>query len=142
MRVLFVSHSSVTAYHQQKLEELVKNHGIDIHLAIPPSWPEGGAAVRASTQSSLIKYHVGSTVNVRGMQHFYADAGAIITGSKPDIIHIEEEPFTLACAQFTSHAKKRGIPSVFFTWENIERRYNPVYSFLNRYSTGNCAAAV
>ncbi|MCE5300446.1 MAG: glycosyltransferase [Spirochaetia bacterium] len=142
MKALFVSHSSVLSYHQQKLELLAKNHDMEVHLAMPASWPEGGHTVAAQTKSTLIKYHTGKTFTVRGLQHFYADAGNILDAARPDIIQIEEEPYSLACGQFIFEAKKRSIPAIFFTWENIDRRYNHIYTFLDRYSIKNCAAAV
>ena len=137
-----MSHSSVIEYHQQKLEILAKDYGHEITLVTPPWWMEGGVRAEAFTGGS-IKYRIGKTfVFKKRAFHFYFDAGRIIKEENPDIVHVEEEPFTFACFQFLSAAKKRGKKTVFFTWENIRRRHNPGYEFFNNYCIKNTDAAI
>lgn len=142
MKILFVSHSSVLQYHQQKLEILREKYGHEIILVTPPSWPEAGADVTAYTDGK-IKYELGKTVMIRSkLLHFYLNAEAIIKKVNPDIVHVEEEPFAPSCRQFVSAAKKAGKKALFFTWENIERKHNPVYTWFDKYCIANADAAI
>lgn len=142
MKILVVSHSSVLKNHQQKLEILREKYGHDITLVTPPSWPESGADIKAY-QAGKIKYVSGKTVMIKSrMLHFYLDAQEIIRNVQPDIIHVEEEPFSPSCWEFVSAAKRDGKRVLFFTWENIERRHNPVYTYFDKYCIANASGAV
>ncbi len=143
MKVLVVSHSSVLKYHQQKLEILASKYSLDITLVTPPAWNDGGAYTPVYTGSTKIKYEIGKAIVFRRrMVHFYLNAAQIIKKINPDIVHIEEEPFSPACRQFLSAAKKAGKKTVFFTWENIERKHNPVYTCFDNYCIKNADAAI
>jgi glycosyltransferase involved in cell wall biosynthesis len=132
----------VLKYHQQKLEILAAKYGHDITLVTPPYWPEGGANVPAY-HGGKIKYETGKTVIIKSkMLHFYLNASEIIRKVNPDIVHIEEEPFAPSCRQFVAAAKKAGKKAVFFTWENIERKHNPVYTWFDKYCIANADAAI
>jgi len=132
----------VLKYHQQKLEILASKYGHDITLVTPPSWPEGGTNIKAYT-GGKIKYKTGMTIMIRSrMLHFYLDAIEIMRNVQPDIIHIEEEPFSPACWQFVSAAKRDGKKVIFFTWENIKRKHNPVYTYFDKYCIANANAAI
>jgi glycosyltransferase involved in cell wall biosynthesis len=76
------------------------------------------------------------------MLHFYLDAAAIMRNVQPDLIHIEEEPFSPACWQFVSAAKRDGKKVIFFTWENIKRKHNPVYAYFDNYCIASANAAI
>lgn len=142
MKILFVSHSSVLKNHQQKLEILVSKYGYDITLAMPVSWPEGGANIPAYT-GGKIKYELGKIVMIKSkLLHFYFNAGEIIRKINPDIVHVEEEPFAPSCWNFVSAAKKAGKKVLFFTWENIERKHNHVYTYFDKYCIKNADAAI
>ncbi len=143
MRILFVSHSSVLKYHQQKLKILASKYGHDIILVSPLSWKEGGRGAELYTGNREIKYVAGDVFTFGNrMLHIYRDAGKIFKKIMPDIVHLEEEPYNAPCFQFIKHAKKYKKKSIFFTWENIRKNYNPVYSFCEKYSLKNSDAAI
>jgi len=139
---LFISHSSVLKNHQQKLEILREKYGHEITLAAPPFWPEGGPDA-PFYRGGRINYRTGKTLFFRKrMLHFYIDAQAIIRSVQPDIVHVEEEPFTPACWQFVSAAKRDGKKTLFFTWENMERKHNALYTYFDNYCIKNSNAAI
>lgn len=143
MKILFVSHSSVLKFHQQKLIILAIKYHYNITLVTPPYWIEGGMKVSVFTGHKEINYLVGRTFMFdRRFFHIYFNPGEIIEKTKPDIIHIEEEPFTPVCWQFVREAKKRNIKVIFFTWENIDRKHNFIYSICEKYNIKNSDAAI
>ncbi len=143
MKILFVSHSSVLKFHQQKLLILAKKYCHNITLLTPPYWMEGGVRVPVFTGHSEINYITGKTLMFdRRFFHIYLNPVEIIRNIMPDIIHIEEEPFTPVCWQFVRAAKKVGVKVVFFTWENIERKHNFIYSMCENYNIKNSDGAI
>ncbi|MEI7542147.1 MAG: glycosyltransferase family 4 protein [bacterium] len=142
MKILFVSHSAVLKEHQQKLNILAEKFGHEIWLVMPPHWLEGGIDINAYTENKNIHYIVGKVFYPKKTVHFYLNAGEIVKKVNPDIIHIEEEPFDFSCFQFLRQAKKYGKKVLFFTWENIKRKYNPLYTYFNNYCLKNADAAL
>jgi glycosyltransferase involved in cell wall biosynthesis len=52
---------------------------------------------------------------------------------QPDIVHIDEEPYNLAAYHALRLARRRGTKSLFFSWQNIERRYPPPFGWMERW---------
>ncbi len=142
MKILFVSHSSVLQYHQQKLEILAAKYGHEIWLATPDYWNEGGVEVKAYRESKNIKYAETTVINPKKGVHLYLNAESIVKKINPDIIHIEEEPYDFPAYQFINAAKKYGKKALFFTWENLRRRHNFLYTWFNNNSIFNADAAI
>ena len=143
MKILFVSHSSVLEYHQQKLRVMAEKSGAEIVLVTPPYWPEGGIDAPVYTGNTSITYETGKTFMLKKrFFHIYLNAPEIIRKHNPDIVYLEEEPFVGVTWQFIKAAKKAGKKTVFFTWENIHRSYNFIYNKIEKYCLKNADAAV
>jgi glycosyltransferase involved in cell wall biosynthesis len=61
---------------------------------------------------------------------------------KPDLVHMDEEPYNLATAHGTWLARRMGMRSLFFTWQNLLRRYPPPFSMFERYAFKHSAFAI
>jgi glycosyltransferase involved in cell wall biosynthesis len=51
---------------------------------------------------------------------------------RPDLVHIDEEPYNLATAHGTWAAGRVGARSLLFTWQNLLRRYPPPFRWFER----------
>jgi glycosyltransferase involved in cell wall biosynthesis len=143
MKVMVVSHSSVLKYHQQKLEILASGYNLEIVLVMPESWIEGGVRIRAYTRSPNLQYALGKVFKYQNNHlHFYLNAPGLVRRFNPDIVHIEEEPFSPACSQFVRAARMVGKPAIFFTWENMDRKRNPFLTPIERYCLRYASAAI
>jgi len=143
MKIMFVSHSSVLEYHQQKLKIMSEKYGVEIHLITPFYWYEGGVKTELFTGNKKIKYHPAKVFMLKNkMFHFYYDVRKFFKEINPDIVHIEEIPFNLVCWQFIRQAKKMKKKVLFFTWENIRRKLNPLYRYFYKYSIKNSDCAI
>lgn len=143
MKIMFVSHSSVLEYHQQKLKMMSEKYGVEIHLITPFYWYEGGMRTELFTGNKKIKYHPGKVFMLKNrMFHFYYDVKKFFKEINPDIVHIEEIPFNIVCWQFIRQAKKMQKKVLFFTWENIRRKLNPLYVYFYKYSIKNSDCAI
>src|SRR5262249_12596471 len=52
----------------------------------------------------------------------------------PDVVHVDEEPYNLAAGLALRLAARRGVPRLFFTWQNLPRRYPPPFGWWERYA--------
>lgn len=143
MRVLMLSKACLVGIYQRKLERIAAR-GIDLLVLVPPSWrDERGEMVleRAFTDG----YRLETMPIVRNGDyhlHFYPNIGARIRDFKPDIVHIDEEPYNLSTWHTMFHARKHGAKTLFFSWQNIERHYPPPFSWGERYVLSRADAAI
>jgi glycosyltransferase involved in cell wall biosynthesis len=56
-----------------------------------------------------------------------------IADIQPHIVHIDEEPYNLATFHALRLARKTGAKSLFFTWQNIDRRYPPPFGWMEEW---------
>jgi len=137
MRILFVSHSSVVRSYQHKLCELAKFPGVEVHLLVPDRWIEGNRLVQASGPlCHEVTFHVEKAYLVgRVGGYFYRPRALtrLVKRLKPDLVHIEEEPWSVACWQAIRGTEAIGAKALVFTWENIWRRYRWVSEKILRY---------
>lgn len=135
MRVLALSHSAVVPAYRAKFQALARRRGWDLHLALPEAWPEGGKDVLAPSsgrEGRLQIHRLG--VRLRGHVGFAHLKGLdrLALGLKPDLVYAEEEPFSLGALQALHAADLARAPFVFYTWENMDRRYKPPLNWVRR----------
>lgn len=144
MRVLMVSKACVVGAYQRKLEEIGRHADVALTVVVPPAWQEAGRSLtleREYTQGYRLVVEP-MALNGRFHLHFYPRLGRRIRDVQPDIIHIDEEPYNLATFQTIWLSQRAGIKTLFFTWQNIYRRYPPPFSWMERYVLQRANAAI
>jgi glycosyltransferase involved in cell wall biosynthesis len=143
MRVLMLSKALVVGIYQRKLE-LLAERGVELLAVVPQSWrDERGEMLleRAYTAGYRLEalplrrngdYHL----------HSYAGLGGVMRAFAPQIVHIDEEPYNLAAWQAQFYAHRVGAKSLFFTWQNILRRYPPPFGWGERWILRAVDAAI
>ena len=142
MKVLMISKALVSGPHQKKLEELAREPDIELRAVAPPHWRTG------RNDLELRPLHVeGYELRVRWAMfngrfhiHFIPGLAREIAEFEPDLVHVDEEPYNLATAHAIWLARRGNARSVFFAWQNLNRRYFPPFSWFERYSYRNAAA--
>lgn len=144
MRVLMISKACVVGAYQRKIEELAKFEDIELALIVPPYWLEKGRKIPLERlyTSGYELLVLPMALNGHFHLHFYPGLRNQIEHFKPEIIHIDEEPYNLATFQAMRLAKKVGARALFFTWQNLLRRYPPPFSWMERYNLNNAAYAI
>lgn len=125
---------------QERYVQLARFKDIELHVLAPRKWKEHGLLVDATQLPPPEGYtlHLGRTI----WKGYYA-RGYYVTGlwrtllrSKPDIIHLLEEPWSFFACQTIRSAKVLARQSrfIFYSWENIYRgkKFNSRISFLQR----------
>ncbi len=124
MRVLMLSKACIVGIYQRKLEEIARRN-VDLLTLVPPSWrDERGEMVleRAYTSGyrlEVLPLHLNGNFHL----HYYGGLGEQIRRFCPQIVHIDEEPYNAATWQALYHARRMGAKTLFFSWQNIHRRY-------------------
>ncbi|MBI4654811.1 MAG: glycosyltransferase family 4 protein [Nitrospirae bacterium] len=139
MKLLMISKALVVGAYHKKLDELDRL-GIDLHLVIPTSWGRQKLEVSGGNEYKI--YPMKVFFNGKNHFHFYRGLFSIINTVKPDIVHIDEEHYTIVTFQAMRLAKAAGAKTLFFTWQNIYKRYPFPFSWIESYNFRNADVAI
>lgn len=130
VRVAIISKANIVGIYQPKLEAIARA-GVELLALVPPSWRD-----ERGEQPLERAYTAGYTLETlpivrNGDFHLYhyRGLGERLRAFQPDIVHIDEEAYNLAAWQSLYHARQVGARSLFFTWQNIDRRYPPPFAW-------------
>lgn len=135
MRVLIVSKACLVGTYQTKLELIAQQDDVELAVVVPPVWQDPAGPVRlerAHTEGYTLwvdplrfngQYHL----------HYYPKLGQRIAHFQPDIVHMDEEPYNLATFLGVRQARAAGAKTLFFTWQNLYRRYPVPFRWLESY---------
>lgn len=129
MRVLMVSKACVVGIYQRKLEAIARL-GVDLHVLVPPVWadPSGPVLLERAHLDGYRLLVEPLRFNGNYHLHYFPSLGQHVRALRPSIIHIDEEPYNLAAWHALWLARRAGARAVFFSWQNIRRRYPPPFS--------------
>lgn len=145
MRVLMVSKALVTGVYQKKLEELAALPDIELRAIVPPHWEESRVGpIKLNPQFTAgYELHIEPMrFNGRHHVHYYPGLTRQIRDFRPDIVHIDEEPYNYVAAHATWLARRAGAETLFFTWQNLLRRYPPPFRLFELYNYRSARMAI
>jgi glycosyltransferase involved in cell wall biosynthesis len=144
VRVLMISKACLVGIYQRKLEELAQCPGMQLKVLVPPCWEDRGGTVpleRAHVQGYDLEV-VPMALNGSYHLHFYPGLRRHFNALRPDVVHIDEEPYNLATWQAMRLAVATGAKPLFFTWQNLNRQYPPPFRWLEAYNFRHAAFAI
>ena len=74
--------------------------------------------------------------------HYYPQLDRLLKQLKPDLVHIDEEPYNLATYLAVRSVRRLGARTIFFSWQNLKRSYPPPFSWFERYPLQYAAAGI
>ena len=127
MKILFVSHAYVERANHRKLELLSKNEDLKVGVVYPSFWKTWHGEEKRSqnsehrTQNSYAEFPLDPFFSGNWGRYIYNPIQLIISilNFRPDIVHLEEEPFTPVAFQVALLSIILRFRLTFFTWENI-----------------------
>ena len=125
VRVLVVSHACAVPINRGKLRALAARPGLELSVLVPARWRERGQAYTTcpGEESGCRVFSGGIFFEGRVGGHFYR-SGLLraLREARPEVIHLEEEPWSLAAGQVLAAAALwRPRPALLIlSWENIE----------------------
>ncbi|MCE2489402.1 MAG: glycosyltransferase family 4 protein [Anaerolineae bacterium] len=134
MRVLMLSRACLVGIYQRKLEEIAAR-GVELLTLVPPCWRDGSGTTRLE-RLHMRGYRL-ETTSIRANGHFhlhhFPQLGKALRDFRPDVLHVDEEPYNLAAWQAQWLGRRAGCRTLFFCWQNILRRYPPPFNLGERY---------
>jgi glycosyltransferase involved in cell wall biosynthesis len=136
MRILMVSKACVVGIYQRKLEEMARLPDVELSLIVPPGWRDSSGELRLE-RAYVEGYRMWvDPIRFNGNFHLYyfPTLARRLRDVRPDIVHIDEEPYNLATWHALWLARRAGARTLFFSWQNIRRDYPLPFSIGERWA--------
>ena len=132
MRVLMVSKACLVGAYQTKLTAIGQAADVELTVVVPPRWADPAGPIeleRAYLDGYVLRV---SPIRFNGHfhLHYYPELPRLLRELRPDILHMDEEPYNLATWLALRSARRQGIRTLFFSWQNIKNQYPPPFSWL------------
>jgi glycosyltransferase involved in cell wall biosynthesis len=134
MRVLMLSKACLVGAYQTKLEAIARYPDVELVVVVPPTWddPHGRVTLERGYTDGYELLVDPIRFNGRFHYYYYPTLPARLKQFRPDVVHIDEEPYNLATWLAMRQARAAGARTLFFTWQNLARRYPPPFSLMER----------
>lgn len=137
LRVLVVSHSCVVGLNQQRYEALARFLDLDVTLMFPTHYVsdfDGRRLEPDKTRAEGYRIMCGPPVFAgNGSLYFYRRGPReAFDRSQPQVVFVDEEPWSLSAAQMVWAARQRGARIVFFTNQNLRKALPPPFCWIQR----------
>src|SRR5581483_12285043 len=103
--------------------------GVDLTVVVPPRW---GSEILEVSSAREYQIQVVPCV-FSGYPHFYFYVGRIDV-SQFDLVQLEEEPWSLVTYQIVRLTRKSRKPVIFFSWQNIYKKFPLPFNLIERHS--------
>ena len=147
LRLVVVSHSCVVATNQIPWARLVARHPVDLTLLAPRAWKGvAGGTVTLQTWPGLEGRVRPMTVVPRGHPNLHVWLGLrrVIRSASPDVLFLDEEPYSLAAAQARVILARDPMAFLFYAKQNLPKRLPAYFAKLQQriFDRVDVAAAV
>ncbi|MBI4672747.1 MAG: glycosyltransferase [Chloroflexi bacterium] len=146
MRVLILSKACIVGQYQTKLTALAAKSNLQLTVVVPPTWRDERGIVPLENRPAQNFEMIVAPIRFNGHfhLHYYPTFPDILEHVLPDILHIDEEPYNFATFH-ALHALRRIAPKsrvLFFSWQNLVRRYPPPFAWMEQYVYRHVNAAI
>ena len=155
MRVAMLSKALVVGAYQRKCELIAAHDDVELTVFAPPAW--AGQPLERAHLAGYTLRELPVRFNGNFHLHYYPTLARELAAARPDVFHIDEEPYNLATFLALRLPLRLPLPSgeragvrggstqpksLFFTWQNLLRRYPPPFRWFERYVFAHAAGAI
>ncbi len=142
-RILSIGHSYVVGLNRRLCRELARKSGVELTVAAPARFPGDLREIELEPNSSSDAYELAPIrVRMGKIPHVFTyDPSSLRKLMKTggfDVVHAWEEPYIMSGAEIALLKPKR-TKLVYSTFQNINKRYPPPFSTIERYSMRKAA---
>ena len=132
-----MSKASRVAAHRDKLTALARL--VDLEVVVPERWGRQPLELGAEpgTWTTLPAWLHG-----HNHLHVYRALGALMGCARLDLVHLDEEPYSAVTLQGALLSRRRGLPFVFFSWQNLNKRLPPPFGSIRRHVFSAAAGGI
>ena len=144
LRVVILSKALVVGAYHSKLKQLAARPDMDLIAVVPPSWRDERGELRLEPTPAEGYQFIVTPIRFNGNfhLHYYPQFDRLLKQLKPDLVHIDEEPYNLATFLAQRSARTVKARTVFFSWQNLNRTYPPPFRWFERYVLKHAAAGI
>lgn len=134
MRVLMLSKACLVGSYQTKLEAIARYPDVELVTIVPPSWDDPDGRVVLERRYTEGYELLVDPIRFNGHYHtyYFPTLPRRLAQFRPDIVHIDEEPYNMATWLAMRQSRATGARTLFFSWQNLARRYPPPFSWMER----------
>lgn len=131
--------------------EMCKNHkDIEIHLIMPKYWKDHQKNWQIYNNKNYNSLNINNlkihklSVFLSGHEWLYYLKGLTKTLNKikPNLIFSEDDPFLINTFRACKYSKSKGIPFIFFSWDNLFVNTKGPYKYFENYVIKNCTYSI
>jgi len=140
-----ISKALVGGTSQRKLEEIAKLPDVELTVVTPEYWQSDDGSKQVLERLYTTGYRMivtPMTLNGNFHLHYYPQLGKIMREIRPEVVHIDEEPYNAATAQAMFLSQQHKARALFFTWQNLYRNYPPPFRQMELYNYKRAASAL
>jgi len=133
LRIAAISHSCVIDVNQQLYVELLNRPDVELLLIAPERWHSSlRGDVRFTALPGLEGMAQPLPTWLPGYMHFHRYRGLkkAVTRFAPDVLYIDEEPYSVVASQTLAIRNRLGCKLVFYTKQNLYKDYLPPFAWM------------
>lgn len=135
MRIAAISHSCTIDVNQRVFAELLRHPEVELLLIAPRRWTSPLRGVVTYTAlPELQNVSVALPTRLTGHIHFhwYRGLGPVLQRFAPDLIYVDEEPYSVVTSQALAWRNRLDCRFVFYTKQNLLRRYPLPFHYMQQ----------
>lgn len=140
MRVLYVNHSCVLRVNQQRVAELARNTDLEVSVLCPRRWRDRDTgeefAFEQPAEARFVACPLPAYLAFHPILYLYAPGVVrrVMDTLRPDIVHIEQEPYSACAFQMARLARACGARVVITASQNLDKRYPQPFRAMERFT--------
>ncbi len=129
-----LSKALLVGSYQTKLEAIAREPDVELLAIVPPSWDDPSGRIALERRFTEGYELLVDPIRFNGNYHtyYFPDLPRHLARFRPDVVHIDEEPYNLATWLAMRQSRKVGARTLFFSWQNLARRYPPPFRWMER----------
>lgn len=144
MKVAILSKALIVSAYRSKLDQLAALPDIEVIAIVPPEWRDERGVMRLEHSPDNAYELIVTPIAFNGSfhLHFYPQIDRLLQRIRPDILHIDEEPYNLATYLALRSAQRVKARTLFFSWQNLNRSYPFPFNRIERYVLNHVDACI
>jgi glycosyltransferase involved in cell wall biosynthesis len=144
MRVVMISKALVIGAYHSKLKHLAAQPHMELTAIVPPSWRDERGELPLERTPAAGYQLIVTPLRFNGNfhLHYYPQLDRLLQRLKPELVHIDEEPYNLATFLAMRSAQRLHARTLFFSWQNLNRAYPPPFRWFEHYTLQHAAAGI
>ncbi len=139
-----ISKACLVGIYQRKLEEIARHDDVELRVVVPPYWRDERGRIELERSFTTGYELVVEPMALNGSfhLHFYPLLARQFRAFRPDVVHLDEEPYNLSTFHGMALAHRYGRSALWFSWQNLQRRYPPPFSLFERTCLQQASGAI